>query len=240
MTRVPVKASLPIALAVATGHEARLVQRGLLGATVTDNRRTEFEVVRVGVGCCALDAERIVSAYSAIISTGFAGALESGINSGSLLLPNHIKKTGTTAYAVDPALQQMIAMNVRAAIVAGPLFHTDLLMATAKEKQRARLDTQCIACDMESALLAEVGQQGNRPFGCLRIILDPAETAIPDPIVGFADSSTQSEPSVTAFLTAVLRQPGQLPATAAFLWHTFKASRALSRSVIQLIEGRGS
>jgi len=85
--------------------------------------------------------------------------------------------------------------------------------------------------------LAEVAKNGGRSFACLRIVLDPADTTIPEPIVNLAN--LPGEPTAVAFLVAVIRRPGQLPATVKFLWHTFKASKALSNAVTQLIGGGG-
>ncbi len=243
--QVPDQAHLPIALVVATGHEAKIVRRALHKATVRkangpNTQFTRFKVVLVGVGCSDLDSNRLTSAHAAIISTGFAGALRHGIESGTLLFPEEVKKSDNSTYNVDPDLQKKIENNLHADtvpthIARGSLLHTDSLLATTDQKQRACEQSACIACDMESAALAVAAKHGGRPFACLRIVLDPADITIPDPIMELAD--LQTEPGAAAFLGAVLRHPGQLPATAAFLWHTFKASRALGRSVTNLVEG---
>jgi len=229
------KARLPIALVVATGHEAGIVKRALRTAKSAD--RMEFDVVQVGVGCCDMDSNGIVEAYSAIVSTGFAGALAAKIESGSMLLPEEVKNADNTAYDVDPDLQKMIVTNTHATVVSGPLLHTEVLLATTEHKKHAHDGSRCVACDMESATLAAAAKQGGRPFACLRIVLDPANTAIPIPIVSLAN--TTGDPTPAAFLQALLRHPREVPITASFLWHTFKASRALSRSVKQLIQGCG-
>ena len=231
----PVKARLPIALVVATGHEAQIVRRALRAAKVIDRINNKFEVVQVGVGCRDMDSRHIVDAYTAIVSTGFAGALEPTIKSGSMVFPKVVKKTGNTVYDVDLTLQKMIATNKHTAIAEGALFHTDEILATTEEKHRAHEDNQCIACDMESASLAAVAAEGGRPFACLRIVLDPANIRIPDLIMNLAQSP--GEPGAADFLMSQLKHPSQLPATIVFLWHTFKASRALSRSVTQLSQG---
>ena len=233
--QVPDQAQLPIALCVATGHEARRVQRALDAANTAHPSLIDFTVVQVGVGCCSMDSNQLVDTHSAIVSTGFAGALDPVVVSGALLRPEYVKKTDSTQYSVDRHLQQTIATNVRAVAIAGPLLHTDCVLASRAQKQSAREKTHCVACDMESASLAAAAQRGGKPFACLRIVLDPADTIIPAPIMAVADS--QTEPTAAVFLKTVLRHPSQLWATAVFLWHTFKASRALSASVTQWVEG---
>ena len=232
---VPDQAQLPIALAVATDYEAQIVRRALQKAVASIHPRTDFIVVQVGVGCSSLDLNYIIGSCTAIISTGFAGALEPHIESGTLLFPEGVKKTDNSTCDVDSVLQQIAGSNWRAPVASGYLLHTDSLLATTDQKQRAYTYSQCVACDMESATLATIAKQAGRPFACLRVVLDPANTTIPDPIVSLTEAQTQ--PSAAEFLKAVLRYPRQIPATAAFLWHTFKASRALSRSVTKLVEG---
>ena len=235
---------LPIMLAVATGHEAGIVQRSVSSvATVGQNN---FEVVRVGVGCSTLDSNRLGDTCSAIVSVGFAGALKPGIRSGTLLVPSLVRRSDNTAIDVDASLQKMITQPMPEHVVDDSLLHTDRLLVTTAEKHSAFKHSGSAGCDMESGTLAIAGKKANRPFACLRVVLDPASMTIPAPIVSLANApasasndpaSTSSDPSGAAFLKAILRQPGQLPATAAFLWHTFVASRALSQSVTRFIKG---
>jgi len=174
----------------------------------------------------------MLGAYSAIVSTGFAGALDPDIASGSLLFPELVRKADNSTYPVDRELQQTITMNSPTEPVTGALLHTDQLLVTSTQKENACKDYQCIACDMESASLAATAKQGGQAFACLRIVLDPVKTPIPASIVDL--TTTHTDPSASAFLNAVWRHPGQWAAIATFLWHSFKASRALSRSVQQL------
>jgi len=233
---------LPIALVVATGFEARIVERSRLKALAGTSCRfsdSDLAVVRVGVSCCAMDAGRLCETYSAIISIGFAGALAAGVKSGTVIEPRHIVTSDNESFPVDLALQQMALVNNRQALVSGPLLHTSHLLASVADKQQGFESSQCIACDMESGILASVARQSARPFACLRVVLDPADMPIPAPILSLSDqqSASQSEPSVAAFLRAVLRHPAQLPATAVFLWHTRKAAKALAQAVEDLITG---
>ena len=228
---------LPIMLAVATGHEAGIVQRSVSSvATVGQNN---FEVIRVGVGCSTLDTNRLGDTCSAIVSVGFAGALKPGIKSGTLLVPGLIRKSDNTAIDVDASLQKMITQPMPEQVVDDSLLHTDRMLVTTAEKHSAFEHSGCAGCDMESGTLALAGEKANRPFACLRVVLDPASMTIPAPIVSLANApaSASNDPSGTEFLKAILRQPGQLPATATFLWHTFVASRALSQSVTRFIKG---
>jgi len=210
---------LPVALVVATGFEARIVQRSLSKSRNSIASHSEFEVVQVGVACCAMDARELGEAYSAIVSTGFAGALAAGVESGTLIEPNHIVTPDNAHYTPDAAL-----------------LHTDQLLASVADKRHAFEHSQCIACDMESGTLALVAQKSGRPFACLRIVLDPAATPVPAPILSLSDPEAPSsnDPSAGAFLKAILKQPSQLPATAVFLWHTRKATKALAQALTEL------
>ena len=231
---------LPIALVVATGFEARIVERSLARAnTSAAAAPAGFEVVRVGVACSAMEAQALAEAYSAIVSTGFAGALAAGVKSGTLVEPNHIVTADAGNYPVDPSLQAKMLPKDQNAVIRGPLLHTDRLLAQVSDKQQAFERSQCVACDMESGTLAMLAQHSARPFACLRVVLDPAATAIPAPILSLSDqqSPSQSDPSAAAFLKANLRHPSQIPATAVFLWHTRQASKALALAVSEFVSG---
>jgi len=227
---------LPIALVVATEFEARIVERSLSKSRNSSVSHSEFEVVQVGVACCAIDAEELGEAYSAVISTGFAGALAAGVKSGTLIEPNHIVAADNTCYSPDTALQQKIVGGSRESVANGALLHTNHLLASVADKQNAFEHSQCIACDMESGTLAFIARQSGRPFACLRIVLDPAATPVPAPILSLSDPEAPSsnDPSAGAFLKAILKQPSQLPATAVFLWHTRKATKALTQALTEL------
>jgi len=147
---------LPIALVVATAFEARIVERSLSKAPTGRSRRfpdSDFAVVRVGVSCCAMDAVRLGEDYSAIVSTGFAGALVAGVESGTIVEPDYIVTTDVKNCPVDPTLQRMLSAKDQQATVSGPVLHTDRLLASVADKQQAFESSQCIACDMESGIL---------------------------------------------------------------------------------------
>ena len=230
---------LPVMLAVATGHEAGIVQRSLSSVASVTRDQLNFKVVQVGVGCSTLDSNRLSDTCSAIVSVGFAGALKPGIKSGTLLVPSLVKQSDENGIDVDASLQKKITRPMLAPVVNGSLLHTDNLLVTTTEKHKAFEHSGCAGCDMESGILAIAGQKANRPFACLRVVLDSANMAIPAPIVSLANAPTSasSDPSAAAFLSATLRHPGAVPATAKFLWHTFVASRALSQSVTRFIKG---
>jgi len=99
---------LPVALCVATGHEAGIVQRALRSRRVEQSLQSRFEVVVVGVSCSNINSTALASSYSTIVSTGFAGALKRGVETGSLLFPKVVKKVDDKVYAVESKEQLMI------------------------------------------------------------------------------------------------------------------------------------
>ena len=230
---------LPIALAAATDFEVRQIKRALgssLGSSTGSSRGSStsssigssldsvaFTVVPVGVSCRELSVDELGKSCSAIVSIGFAGALNPALQPGTCLAPTLIVTSDQNSFKVDPDLHEMIAAQVLPCVHDAPLLHTPRLLSSVTDKQQAFKDSNCSSCDMESGILAELAQSLAIPFACVRVVLDPATAPLPHCIAGFADP----EWTTADFLLANLRRPREIPATAAILKHTVIASRAL-------------
>ena len=210
-----------IALAAATDFEVRQIERALGSSLDSDT----FTVIPVGISCRKISADWLDKSCSAIVSIGFAGALDPALQPGTCLLPRLIVTSDQTSYEVDPNLHRMIAAQALHdhAVHQAPLLHTARLLSSIAEKQQAYEQSNCSACDMESGILAEMAQRLAVPFACVRVVLDPATAPLPYSIAGFANPGW----TTADFLLANLRRPREVPATAAILKHTVIASRSL-------------
>ena len=220
-----------IALAAATDFEVQQIKRALGGSPDSDT----FTVIPVGVSCRKISDDWLGKSCSAIVSIGFAGALDPALQPGACLLPRFIVTSDQTSYEIDPDLHRMIAAqalqdhNVHEA----PLLHTAHLLSSIADKQQAYEQSNCSACDMESGILAEMAQRLAVPFACVRVVLDPATAPLPYCIAGFANPGW----TTADFLLANLRRPREVPATAAILKHTVIASRSL-RQVTKALDAK--
>lgn len=218
-----------IALAAATDFEVRQIKRAL-GSCLNS---ASFTVIPVGVSCREMSVDWPDKSYSAIVSIGFAGALDPSLQPGTCLVPKSIVTSDQTSYEVDTDMHRMIATQALHDVHDAPLFHTARLLSSIIDKQRAYEHSNCGSCDMESGILAELARRLAIPFACVRIVLDPATAPLPHSIAGFANPGW----TTTDFLLANLRRPRELPATAAILKHTAIASRAL-RQITKLLAER--
>ena len=128
-----------------------------------------------GVGRRAADrGTRSVLARSpihAVISTGFAGALDPSLRVGEVLL-------ATTVLCGDRRFGGSLPLNCPRDLRTGSLLTVDEVVQSSREKrQLAKLGAHAV--DMEAASVAAVAAEHELPFYCLRGISDHAERDLP-------------------------------------------------------------
>ena len=125
-------------------------------------------LVANGVGkqraAAALDAS-IGFGLQAVISTGFCGALDEGLNIADLIV----------ATAIDDGVRQFPALPVAGAIEAytGVVKSRDAVARTAEEKQSLHTPGS-LAVEMEAAGVAQRSAELQLPFYCVRSVTDLA------------------------------------------------------------------
>ena len=118
---------------------------------------------------------------NALLSWGLAGALDPGLDAGTLILPDRVIGADGTGYTVDPSWHRRLQdcfCPVLPCIV-GILADSPEILKNVAEKHTLQKKRKAIAVDMESAAIAAVARQANIPFAAVRIILDAADVAIP-------------------------------------------------------------
>lgn len=127
------------------------------------------EVIISGVGPRAARealVERLAQAEAPVrvIAAGFAGALSDALPVTALYQPLQVMDEAGNAYIPQPLLELVP--------VRGRLLTTNRLVGCAVEKLTLGRLHRAIAVDMESAALAQVCQENNIAFSCLRVISD--------------------------------------------------------------------
>lgn len=126
--------------------------------------------------------------FAAIVSAGCAGALVPHLATGQLVLASEVSmwsEAGAGQLVRFPAdtslLPQVRLAAARAAVpvAEGGLFTSDTALCSPEEKIRRGEATAAIAVDMESGIYAAFARARGLPFLALRVILDPAEMALP-------------------------------------------------------------
>ena len=188
---------------------------------------SEAMFVANGVGRrAAARGARIVLARSpirAVISTGFAGALDPALRVGEVLL-------ATTVLFGDRSFGASLPLKCPPNLRCGPLLTVDEIVQSAREK-RQLASRGAHAVDMEAASVAAVAAEHELPFYCVRAISDHAERDLPlDLNLALRPDGTFSPRSV--LLQAVRRMDRWLELLA--FWRGARlASRSLAKCLAQ-------
>jgi adenosylhomocysteine nucleosidase len=169
-----------------------------------------------GVSVICSQGERLAAALESavargacgIISFGVAGGLAPGLVPGDWVVATGVM-TRQRSFPTDQAWSQSLRERLPKAVHAD-ILGMDELAADPERKQLLYAQTDAVAVDMESHIAATVAAARQIPFVASRVIIDPADRALPPAaLVGLRSDGT---PDVGAVFRSVLQQPSQLPA----------------------------
>jgi adenosylhomocysteine nucleosidase len=150
-------------------------------------------------------AELIAGGANQLLSFGFAGGLDPSLRPGDIVVGAGVVGLDGWMRATDAALALRVGAALdetgcrwRTGLVAG----ADQALATPAAKQALYQRTSAVIVDMESAAVAAAGL----PFAILRVVVDPAERALPASVLAALDSKGRL--NVLALLAGLLRRPG--------------------------------
>jgi adenosylhomocysteine nucleosidase len=139
-----------------------------------------------------------------IISFGVAGGLAANLQPGDWVVASTIVGSDTTR-ATDAAWSAKLCDAIKGARFA-PIVGVDAPVAEPQAKRTLHRSTGAAAVDMESHVVARVAAEHSLAFAALRVIVDPADRAIPPAaLLGMG-------PGVRADAAAVLREVIARPA----------------------------
>jgi hopanoid-associated phosphorylase len=164
--------------------------------------------------------------YRGILSFGIAGGLDPALQPGACVLADAVV-AGEERFQANEEWLLSLRATLPDAVV-GALAGTPGPVADASAKASLRQRSGACAVDMESHLAALAAWRHGLPFAALRIVADPAHSAIPACAIAAlrADGSTALGP----LLRALSANPAELPMLAALAADAFTARRRL-RSV---------
>jgi len=170
-----------------------------------------------------------------IISFGVAGGLAPGQAPGDWVVATGVI-TGRRFFPTDPAWSRSLRERIPNAAHAD-ILGMDEVAADPERKQLLYARTGAVAIDMESHIAVKVAAACRIPFAASRVIIDPAERALPPgALVGLHSDGT---PDVEAVFRSVLQQPSQLPALLRIALDAKIAGAALRRGRRTLGAGLG-
>lgn len=142
---------------------------------------------------------------TALVSFGVAGALDSSLRSGDLVLPESIFINGETLrVTIDWRDQLKQLLPAELTVVGGALAASREVVSTQADKRELANATGACAVDMESGAIAEVAAKAGIPFIAVRSITDPIEFSPPEMLL----SAVYPDGSVNAMrlISLILRR----------------------------------
>jgi adenosylhomocysteine nucleosidase len=190
--------------------------------------------VRVRVsGMGAANAERAAQAIvregaSALLSWGFAGALDPSLQGGQLIVPDCVVDRHGNRYEThrhwSKTLLELLADSLRPDT--GELAESATVIADDAARKDLWVRLHRCAVDMESAAVAKVARSADLPFLAIRAITDRCGDRIPPSAHDVVD--TQGRIRASAIPAALLAAPRDLGALLTLWRNTVRARRTLS------------
>jgi adenosylhomocysteine nucleosidase len=159
-------------------------------------------LIETGVGRAAVDAvlDWVLEGSrrpALVLYAGFAGALDSTLEIGDVLVADEIVDTADGRW-------QATWPGALSALRRGRLLTTSQLVATPEEKRRLGALHQALAVDMEAAHAAARCVAHRVPFACVRAISDRADAALSPALVSMLSRGRVAPLRVVA---ALIRRP---------------------------------
>ncbi len=187
-------------------------------------------------GATRAAAEIVGSGGNMLLSFGLAGGIDPALRPGDIVVGAGVVAPDGKMSATDDAMAQRLCAALDSsgcAWSAGLVAGVDQVLATVAAKQALAARTRAVIVDMESRAVAETG----RPFAILRVVIDPAEHAIPASVQAALRSNGRLNP--LALIGGLLRRPGEISALQALARDNSAARASLGRAALALRRALG-
>nr|WP_257993417.1 phosphorylase [Cupriavidus pauculus] len=149
---------------------------------------------------------RLMQGCAGVISFGVAGGLDPTLPPGAVIVATAVR-SGQTSYSTAPywtaALRRALP-HAESGLLAG----SDTPVLTVADKTALHDSHGALAVDMESHIAARAAQALGIPFAALRVVIDPADRAVPP--LAFAGMAADGSTDVGAVIRGLLTAPHQL------------------------------
>lgn len=148
---------------------------------------------------------------SALVSFGIAGALDSALMPGRMVLADGVIDGAGQRFQTDATWRRTLTENSipHVEFARGTIATMEKAAATPSEKAALFARTGALAVDMESSGVASAAARHNIPFIAIRAIADPASRRLPkSALKGLAPDGTTRP---LAVLLELARYPWELP-----------------------------
>jgi adenosylhomocysteine nucleosidase len=171
--------------------------------------------------------ELIAHGAEVLLSFGFAGGLDPSLRPGDIIVGAGVVGIDGKMRETDDALAQRLCAaldEIDCRWTAGLVAGADQAVATAAAKQALAARTGAVIVDMESHAVATAGL----PFAILRVVVDPAERALPASVLAAVDSS--GHVNMVPLIAGLLRHPREIGSLLALARDNGPARKSLRRA----------
>ena len=179
----------------------------------------------------AADAARamVQAGMDVLVSWGTAGAVAAHLHAGDLCVPEAILGFDDQVYQTAKHWRSSVVnklVDCPCDIYLGQMADAVRVLTTADEKTGiTERNKSVIAVDMESAAIAAVAGDTEKPFIVIRVISDAAGTVIPDIAIKISDPFGRVR--LTRLLSQTLTRPLQIPGLIKLALDYGKAARTM-------------
>ncbi len=146
----------------------------------------------------------------ALISWGVAGAIDSTVNSGDLILAKSIINQDKQCL-ISPEWRERILSYLQKSssrVLTGNIASSKTICATIADKNNLVTATGALGVDMESAAIVETALAHQLDCLVIRAVADNANTAIPKAVLEHTDN--MGKPRIVRFVWSCLLKPSQI------------------------------
>jgi hopanoid-associated phosphorylase len=187
-----------ILAAVGMRREARLVDRQGARAVAGGGRADLLET----------RLKAALQGAEAILSIGLGGALDPALEVGDVVVASEVLRP-RRRWETDKAWRERLIARLPDAKV-GPVYGSNDMVLHTLEKAKLRGQGGALLVDMESHVAAKVAAAAGLPLAVIRVVSDKAGVSLPSAVL--AGMTEDGGMSLTGVLSALLRDPRQLPA----------------------------
>jgi hopanoid-associated phosphorylase len=172
-------------------------------------------------------ADLVARGAKALLSFGFAGGLDASLRPGDIIVGAGVVGSDGKMRETDDALAQRLCAALDEADcrwMAGLVAGADQALATTAAKRALAARTGAVIVDMESHAVAAAGV----PFAILRVVVDPAEHALPASVLAAVDPSGRV--NIAPLMAGLLRHPREIGSLLALARDNGPARKGLRRA----------
>ncbi len=194
-------------------------------------------VAETGVGAehASKATDDLIAMYrpSWIVSAGFAGALDERMRRGHILMADHVADVEGNQLDVGLNMDPQVIESTKGLHV-GRLLTVDRIIRTPDERRELYKQHDALACDMESAAVANVCRRDGVRFLSVRVISDTVDDELPEEIEKLiGQNSLAGKLGVAA--GALFRRPGVAKDAWKLKEDAMKASERLAKFLVGVI-----